>query len=127
MYVYVNVYIYILCMYDVTIYIYHSIYNSIYISLPPLGSVTSTFNRPWHYRALLHQGVHRRQTPGVSDARGRLRWTQQWLRARQERATLQRSGVPVRQVALKDGWMCFHNYGKSPFLMGKSTINGHFP
>ena len=20
----------------------------------------------------------------------------------------------------------FHNYGKSPFLMGKSTINGHF-
>ena len=20
-----------------------------------------------------------------------------------------------------------HNYGKSPFLMGKSTINGHFP
>jgi len=20
----------------------------------------------------------------------------------------------------------YHNYGKSPFLMGKSTINGHF-
>jgi len=23
-------------------------------------------------------------------------------------------------------WQNKHNYGKSPFLMGKSTINGHF-
>jgi len=23
-------------------------------------------------------------------------------------------------------WLCQNSYGKSPFLMGKSTINGHF-
>jgi len=25
------------------------------------------------------------------------------------------------------GLVRLHSYGKSPFLMGKSTINGHFP
>ena len=32
---------------------------------------------------------------------------------------------PVTSLALPSGKR-LHNYGKSPFLMGKSTINGHF-